>query len=58
MQADKFAAKAFRAIEAGASYRVIPWQMGVLAKVLRVLPNRWFDKVFAGRPRKPRSIAN
>ena len=58
MQADTFAAKARRAIEAGASYRVIPWQMGVLAKVLRVLPNSWFDKVFAGRPRKPRSIAN
>ncbi|MEI6599887.1 MAG: SDR family oxidoreductase [Comamonadaceae bacterium] len=58
MQADQFAAKAWRAIEAGASYRVIPWQMGVLAKVLRVLPNSWFDKAFAGRPRKPRSIAN
>ncbi len=55
MQADQFAAKAFRAIEAGASYRVIPWQMGVLAKLLRLLPNSWFDKVFAGRPRKPRS---
>ena len=58
MQADQFAAKAWRAIEAGASYRVIPWQMGVLAKVLRLLPNSWFDKAFAGRPRKPRSIAN
>ena len=55
MQADEFAARAFRAIEAGVSYRVIPWQMGVLAKVLRLLPNTWFDKAFAGRPRKPRS---
>ncbi len=51
-----FAEKAFRAIESGASYRVIPWQMGVLAKVLRLLPNWLFDKVLAGRPRKPRSI--
>jgi short-subunit dehydrogenase len=58
MRADKFAAKAFRAIEAGVSYRVIPWQMGVLAKVLRLLPNSLFDKAFAGRPRKPRSTAN
>ena len=57
MQADEFAARAFRAIEAGVSYRVIPWQMGVLAKVLRLLPNTWFDKAFAGRPRKPRSTA-
>ncbi|MEI7538640.1 MAG: SDR family oxidoreductase [Comamonadaceae bacterium] len=58
MQADTFAAKAFHAIEGGVSYRVIPWQMGVLAKVLRLLPNSWFDKAFAGRPRKPRSDAN
>jgi hypothetical protein len=42
-------------IHAGSSYRVIPWQMGVVAKLLRLLPNALFDKVFAGRPRKPRS---
>ena len=50
-----FAHKSFAAIEAGASYRVIPWQMGFVAALLRVLPNRLFDKVFAGRPRKRRS---
>lgn len=50
-----FASRAYRAIEAGVSYRVIPWQMGVVAKLLRLLPNWLFDKVFAGRPRKPRS---
>jgi short-subunit dehydrogenase len=50
-----FADRAFGAIESGVSYRVIPWQMGVLAKVLRVLPNSLFDKVIAGRPRKPRN---
>jgi short-subunit dehydrogenase len=55
MQPEDFADKAFKAIEAGASYRVIPWQMGVVAKVLRLLPNAVFDKAFAGRPRKPRS---
>lgn len=51
---DDFAQRAFRAIEAGASYRVIPWQMGVLAKLLRVLPNGLFDRLLAGRPRKRR----
>lgn len=51
---DDFAERAFRAIEAGASYRVIPWQMGVLAKLLRVLPNGLFDRLLAGRPRKRR----
>lgn len=55
MQPDVFADKAFRAIEAGVSYRVIPWPMGVVAKALRLLPNWLFDRVFAGRPRKPRS---
>ena len=54
MQADDFADRAFRAIAAGASYRVIPWQMGVVAKLLRVLPNALFDKLLAGRPRKRR----
>lgn len=55
MRPDTFANKAFKVIEAGVSYRVIPWQMGLLAKVLRLLPNALFDRVFAGRPRKPRS---
>lgn len=54
MQADDFADCAFRAITAGASYRVIPWQMGVVAKLLRMVPNVLFDKLLAGRPRKRR----
>ena len=54
MQADDFADRAFRAIAAGVSYRVIPWQMGVVAKLLRMLPNALFDKLLAGRPRKRR----
>lgn len=54
MPADAFADKAFNAIEAGVSYRVIPWQMGVVAKLLRLLPNALFDKALAGRPRKHR----
>ena len=54
MRAEEFADQAFKAIESGVSYRVIPWQMGVLAKLLRALPNALFDKVMAGRPRKRR----
>jgi short-subunit dehydrogenase len=54
MQADDFADRAYRAVSAGASYRVIPWQMGVVAKLLRMLPNPLFDKLLAGRPRKRR----
>ena len=54
MPPDAFADKAFETIEAGSSYRVIPWQMGVVAKLLRLLPNAAFDRALAGRERKPR----
>jgi short-subunit dehydrogenase len=54
MQPEAFADRAYRSVEAGTSYRVIPWQMGIVAKLLRVLPNGVFDAVLAGRPRKHR----
>jgi len=54
LQSSEFAERAFRAIEVGASYRVIPWQMGLVAKLLRLLPNSLFDRLFAGRGRKRR----
>jgi short-subunit dehydrogenase len=54
MQPEDFAERAFRTIAAGRSYRVIPWQMGLVAKALRLLPNPLFDRVLAGRPRKHR----
>lgn len=54
MPADRFADRAFAAIAAGDSYRVIPWPMGVVAKLLRLLPNPLFDRLLAGRPRKAR----
>ena len=49
-----FADKAFVAIGKGERYRVIPWQMGVVAKILRILPNWLFDHLLHGRPRKQR----
>lgn len=51
---EAFADRAFAAITAQTSYRVIPWRMGVVAKLLRLLPNPWFDRLLAGRPRKHR----
>ena len=54
MAADDFAEHAYRAISAGCSYRVIPWQMGVVAKLLRLLPDALFDRLMTGRARKPR----
>lgn len=54
MPVDRFAAQAARAIGAGAAYRVIPWQMGWVARLLRLVPNALYDRVVAGRQRKPR----
>ncbi|HKX44326.1 MAG TPA: SDR family oxidoreductase [Burkholderiaceae bacterium] len=58
LSADAFADRAFDAIAAGVSYRVIPWQMGVVAKLMRVLPNWLYDRLLAGRARKPRRTAS
>ncbi|MDO5530498.1 SDR family oxidoreductase [Sutterella sp.] len=57
MEPDDFAREAVKAISARTSYTVIPWQMGVLAKILRVLPNALFDRILANRKQKPRVTA-
>lgn len=58
MEVKDFAEQSFYKIEKGSSYSVIPWQMGVVAKLLRLLPNVLFDKVLAGRGRKARATAS
>ena len=57
MNANDFANKSFITIEKGTSYSVIPWQMGVVAKLLRLMPNVLFDKALAGRGRKARATS-
>jgi short-subunit dehydrogenase len=57
MPPERFAASAVRAIARGDSYRVLPWQMGVAAKLLRALPNGVFDRLFARAPVKARKEA-
>ncbi len=46
-----------RIIARGSSYAVVPWQMGVVAKLLRLLPNAVYDRLFARAPRKPRRLS-
>jgi short-subunit dehydrogenase len=55
MDVQPFAKACAAAILSGASYRVVPWQMGMAAKLLRLLPNWAFDRAFGNRPYKPRS---
>jgi short-subunit dehydrogenase len=54
MPVERFAAAAVRAIARGDSYRVIPWQMGALAKIIRTLPNWLYDLAVARAPHKAR----
>lgn len=54
MDADDFALRACAAIERGVSYTVIPWQMGWVAKLLRLVPDRLYDRLARNAPRKPR----
>ena len=54
MPVDAFADRAFDVIEAGSSFRTIPWQMGVVAKMMRILPDALLDRLLSGRSRKKR----
>jgi short-subunit dehydrogenase len=54
IDADVFAERAARAIARGVSYTVIPWQMGLVAKLMRVMPDTIYDFFARKAPRKPR----
>ena len=54
IDADDAAARFARAIAAKTSFTVIPWNMGIGARILRVVPNWLYDRVFSHMPRKPR----
>lgn len=56
LPADQAAERFAAAIARGSSYTVIPWQMGVVAKLLRALPNWLYDRLFTSAPRKPRGL--
>lgn len=53
---DKAAERFAAAIARGTTYTVIPWPMGIVAKLLRVLPNWLYDRLFTSAPRKPRGL--
>lgn len=54
LDADDAAARFARFFDSGRSYAVIPWQMGIVAKLLRLLPNPVFDALASKSGRKPR----
>lgn len=54
LTADAAAGRIARVIRRSRSYAVIPWQMAIVARVLRILPNSIYDRLFAKAPRKRR----
>ena len=56
LAADQAAERFAAAIARGVTYTVIPWPMGVVAKLLRALPNWLYDRLFTSAPRKPRGL--
>jgi short-subunit dehydrogenase len=56
LSADVGARRIARAIDAGRSLAVIPWQMRVVSWGLRLLPNWLYDRLFAHAPHKPRNL--
>lgn len=54
MDADRAAAKMARAIAARRRFVVIPWQMGLLARCMRLIPAPLWDAIMRNAPRKAR----
>lgn len=54
MPVDQFVASAIDMIDHGKSYAVIPWQMGIVVKLLKIMPNWLYDLAFVNAPRKKR----
>jgi short-subunit dehydrogenase len=57
LSADEAARRIARAIAAKRRLAVIPWQMAIIGRILRMLPSALYDRASARAPRKPRDIA-
>ena len=51
---EQAAKKMLLAIDARRSLVVMPWQMALVGKIMRILPNRLYDTLAAKSGRKPR----
>lgn len=57
LEADDAARRFARVIAARKAYAVVPWQMAILGRLLKIVPNALYDAVAAKRKRKPRKEA-
>ncbi len=56
LPADVAARRIARVIDAGRAYAVVPWQMALVARTMKLLPNALYDRLFKRAGRKPRGL--
>lgn len=56
LDADIAAKRMLRVIDHGARRAVVPWQMGIIAALMRLLPDAIYDRLAARAGRKPRNL--
>ena len=56
LPADEAARRMARVIAARKSFAVVPWQMGLVGSVMKLLPNWLYDWLFSKAPHKPRGL--
>ena len=58
LEVDEAARRIARVIEQGKSFAVVPWQMAIVGRMLKLLPDWLYDALFARAPHKPRKTNN
>ena len=56
LDVDNAAERMARVIERGSSLTVIPWQMGLVGRAMKLLPNWMYDVILKSAPYKPRNF--
>lgn len=54
LDVDDAASRMAKIIARQRSFAVVPWQMGLIGRILKLLPNTLYDRLFAKAPHKPR----
>jgi short-subunit dehydrogenase len=54
LSADEAARRCLKAVDSGRRQVIVPWQMAIVGRVLRLLPPAVFDAIFVRAGRKPR----
>lgn len=56
LEVDEAARRMAKVIARGSSFAVVPWQMGLVGRLMKLLPNWLYDWAFNKAPHKPRTF--